>query len=57
MSEIKCATHMYTCNTCPMDVLKIQVTHRSGTGQDSHTSELSNKLKNVISVSAEGVVP
>ena len=20
MSEIKCATHMYTCNTCPGDV-------------------------------------
>ena len=56
MSEIKCATHMYTCNTCPGDALKIQVTHRSGTGQDSHTSELSNKLKNVISANAEGVV-
>ena len=57
MSEMICATHMYTCNTSPRDVLKIQVTHRSGAGQDSHTSELSNKLKNVISASAEGVVP
>ena len=57
MSEIKCATHMYTCNTCPGDVLKIQVTHRLGKGQDSHTCELSNTLKNIISSRAEGVVP
>ena len=48
LSFIKCASHMYTCNICPGDVLTIQVTPRLGMGQDSHTCELSNKLKKIF---------
>ena len=44
----KCASHMYTCNTCPGDVLNIQVIPRLGMGQDSHTCELSNQLKKIV---------